>query len=77
MDMSWSLAYQAYLGLANTIGIDRILFATDYPCGSMKAGPPFFDHMPINANEKEKIAHFNVERPLGLGQDAHRRRAAE
>jgi hypothetical protein len=33
--------------------------------GSMKAGQPFFDaHQP---NEKEKIAHLNAERPLGLG----------
>jgi uncharacterized protein len=77
MDKSWSLAYQPYLGMATTIGIDRVLFTTDYPYGSMKAGRPFFDHMPINANEKEKIAHLNAERLLGLGQDAHPRRAAE
>jgi predicted TIM-barrel fold metal-dependent hydrolase len=34
--------------------------------------------MPINANEKEKIAHLNAERLLGLGQKERRsgRRAA-
>ena len=56
-------------------GIDRVLFTTDYPYGSMKAARPFFDHMPINANDREKIAHLNAERLLGLGQDAaHLRR---
>jgi hypothetical protein len=33
--------------------------------------------MPINANDKEKIGHLNAERLLGLGRDAHLRRAAE
>jgi uncharacterized protein len=78
MDASWSLSYHAYLGMANTVGIDRVLFTTDYPYGSMKAARPFFDRMPINANDREKIAHLNAERLLGLGQDAaHLRRAAE
>ena len=78
MDKSWSLSYQAYLSMANTVGIDRVLFTTDYPYGSMKAARPFFDQMPINTNDKEKIAHLNAERLLGLGQDAaHLRRAAE
>jgi predicted TIM-barrel fold metal-dependent hydrolase len=77
MDKSWSLSYHAYLGMANTVGIDRVLFTTDYPYGSMKAARPFFDQMPINANDREKIAHLNAERLLGLGQGAHLRRAAE
>jgi predicted TIM-barrel fold metal-dependent hydrolase len=76
MDKSWSLAYHAYLGMANTIGIDRVLFTTDYPYGSMKAARQFFDQMPINANDKEKIAHLNAERLLGLGQNKRRRAAA-
>jgi predicted TIM-barrel fold metal-dependent hydrolase len=76
MDKSWSLAYHAYLGMANTIGIDRVLFTTDYPYGSMRAARQFFDQMPINANDKEKIAHLNAERLLGLGQNERRRAAA-
>jgi predicted TIM-barrel fold metal-dependent hydrolase len=32
--------------------------------------------MPINANDKEKIAHLNAERLLGLGQNKRRRAAA-
>jgi predicted TIM-barrel fold metal-dependent hydrolase len=72
MDKSWSLAYQAYQSMANTVGIDRVLFTTDWPYASMKAARQFFDQMPVNANDKEKIAHLNAERLLGLG----RRRAA-
>jgi predicted TIM-barrel fold metal-dependent hydrolase len=52
--------------MANTIGIDRVLFTTDHPYGSMKAARPFFDQMPISANDREKIAHRNAERLLGL-----------
>jgi len=70
VDKSWSSSYQAYLSMANTIGIDRVLFTTDYPYGSMKATRQFFDQMPINVNDKEKIAHLNAERLLGLGQNA-------
>jgi uncharacterized protein len=70
MDKSWSLSYQAYLGMVNTIGIDRVLFTTDYPYGSMKAARHFFDQMPINVNDKEKIAHLNAERLLDLSQNA-------
>jgi uncharacterized protein len=77
VDKSWNLSYEAYLGMANTIGIDRVLFTTDHPYGSMKAARPFFDQMPVNANDKEKIAHLNAERLLGLGNAAHLRRAAE
>jgi hypothetical protein len=63
MDKSWNSAYQAYLGLANTLGIDRVLFTADAPYGSMKASRQCFDQMPINVNDKEKIAHLNAEPP--------------
>jgi uncharacterized protein len=65
IDGSWSLSYQAYLSMVNTVGIDRVLFTSDYPYGSMKAARQFFDQMPINVNDKEKIAHLNAERLLG------------
>jgi uncharacterized protein len=64
IDGSWSLSYQAYLSMANTVGIDRVLFTSDHPYGNMKAARQFLDQMPINANDKEKIAHLNAERLL-------------
>jgi uncharacterized protein len=75
MDKSWNSAYQAYLGLANTLGIDRVLFTADAPYGSMKASRQCFDQMPINVNDKEKIAHLNAERLLGLSFEAKRKLA--
>jgi uncharacterized protein len=72
MDKSWSLSYQAYLSMVNTVGSDRVVFTTDYPYASMKAARHFFDQMPINVNDKEKIAHLNAERLLRLGQNGQR-----
>jgi len=65
IDSSWNLSYQAYLSMENTVGIDRVLFTADYPYGSMMAARKFLDQMPINVNDKEKIAHLNAERLLG------------
>jgi uncharacterized protein len=52
--------------MANTVGIDRVVFTTDYPYGDMKAARRFFDQMPISPVDKEKIGHLNAERLLGL-----------
>jgi uncharacterized protein len=76
MDKSWSLSYQAYLSMANAVGIDRVVFTADYPYGDMKAARRFFDQMPINTNDKQKIAHLNGERLLGLGAKEGRVRKA-
>jgi predicted TIM-barrel fold metal-dependent hydrolase len=70
IDKSWSASYQAYLGMANTIGSDRVLFTTDTPYGSMKAARQCFDQMPIDENDKKKIAYLNAERLLGLSFEA-------
>jgi predicted TIM-barrel fold metal-dependent hydrolase len=66
IDKSWNSAYQAYLAMVNTIGVDRTLFTTDTPYGSMKAARQCFDRMPIDENDKRKIAYLNAERLLGL-----------
>jgi uncharacterized protein len=65
-DPSWSLSFNAYLSMVNVIGIDRIVFTADYPFGNMKAARQFLDQMPITPADKEKIAHVNAERLLGL-----------
>jgi predicted TIM-barrel fold metal-dependent hydrolase len=66
IDPSWSLSFNAYQAMVNVIGIDRIVFTTDYPFASMKAGRQFLEQMPINPADKEKIAHLNAERLLKL-----------
>jgi predicted TIM-barrel fold metal-dependent hydrolase len=70
MDSGWSLANNVYQAMVNVIGIDRIVFTTDYPFGNMKATRQFFDQMPINPADKEKIAHLNAERLFGMGLTA-------
>jgi uncharacterized protein len=65
VDPTWSLSFNAYLGMVNVIGIDRIVLTTDYPYGSIKAARQFLEQMPINPADKEKIAHLNAERLLG------------
>jgi predicted TIM-barrel fold metal-dependent hydrolase len=62
MDSGWSMANNAYQAMVNVIGIDRIVFTTDYPFGNMKATRQFFDQMPVGHADKEKIAHLNAER---------------
>ncbi|MGO9225065.1 amidohydrolase family protein [Mycobacterium sp.] len=74
VDGSWNLSFNAYQGMVNVIGIDRIVFTTDYPFGNMRAARQFFERMPINPADKEKVAHLNAERLLGLpnqGQPKH------
>ncbi|MDI3315287.1 MAG: amidohydrolase family protein [Mycobacterium sp.] len=66
MDPSWSLSFDAYLAMVHVIGVDRIVFTTDYPYGNMAAARRFFDQMPITPADKEKIAHLNAERLLKL-----------
>jgi uncharacterized protein len=66
LDPSWSLSFNAYLGMVNVIGIDRIVFTTDYPYGNINAARQFLDQMPINPADKEKIAHLNAQRLLNL-----------
>ncbi|MDT5163499.1 MAG: uncharacterized protein QOC88_393 [Mycobacterium sp.] len=52
--------------MANVIGIDRVLFTADYPFADMRAGRQFLEQMPIPPVDREKIAHLNAERLLGL-----------
>jgi uncharacterized protein len=52
--------------MVNVIGIDRVVFTADYPFASMKAGRQFLEQMPISPADKDKIAHLNAERLLGL-----------
>jgi hypothetical protein len=49
-----------------TIGVDRIMFAVDHPFADGAQARRFLDQAPISDEDREKIAHGNAERLLGL-----------
>ena len=65
-----------FAAAAEALGIDRILFAVDYPYSQNEAGRAFLDGLPVSSPDKEKIAHGNAERLLKLTERAPAGRAA-
>jgi uncharacterized protein len=55
-----------FLDLLLEVGVDRIMFSVDYPYGSMEEARSFLEHLPVSAEDREKIAHGNAEKLLGL-----------
>jgi len=55
-----------FLDLLLQVGVDRIMFSADYPYGSMAQARAFLDQLPVSAGDRERIAHGNAERLLGL-----------
>jgi len=55
-----------FLELLLQVGVDRIMFSADYPYGSMTQARAFLDQLPVSPADKERIAHGNAERLLGL-----------
>ncbi len=50
-----------------TFGVDRILFSVDYPFERNAIARAFLDKLSVvTAEDKEKIAHLNAEKLLGL-----------
>ena len=49
-----------------TMGEDRIMFSVDYPMASAKAGADWFRAVDLPRAVKEKIAHGNARRLLGI-----------
>lgn len=55
-----------FLAALEAFGADRILFSVDYPFSPNAAGRRFLDELPVSAEDREKIAHGNADRLLGL-----------
>jgi uncharacterized protein len=55
-----------FLLLHQVLGPDRLLFSVDYPFSSNGQGRAFLDALQINPTDKERLAHGNAERLLGL-----------
>jgi uncharacterized protein len=56
----------AFLDLWFQVGVDQIMFSVDYPYASMEAARAFLEQLPLSPADKERIAHGNAERLLGL-----------
>jgi uncharacterized protein len=50
-----------FLDLLLEIGVDRIMFSVDHPYQSMAKSRAFLEQIPVNAADKERIAHGNAE----------------
>jgi len=49
------------------VGADRILFSVDYPFETFEDACTWFDGMPLNGGDKEKIGKGNAEKLFKLG----------
>jgi predicted TIM-barrel fold metal-dependent hydrolase len=56
----------AFLDLLLQVGVNQIMFSTDYPYSSMEQARTFLDQLPVSPADKEQIAHGNAERLLRL-----------
>ena len=55
-----------FLNLLLEVGVDRIMFSVDYPYGSMAEARAFLQQLPVSEADRERIAHGNAEKLLGL-----------
>jgi uncharacterized protein len=55
-----------FLNLLLEVGVERIMFSVDHPYGSMAEARAFLQQLPVSAADRERIAHGNAEKLLGL-----------
>jgi predicted TIM-barrel fold metal-dependent hydrolase len=55
-----------FLNLLLEVGVDRIMFSVDHPYGSMAEARTFLQQLPVSEADRERIAHGNAEKLLGL-----------
>jgi predicted TIM-barrel fold metal-dependent hydrolase len=56
----------AFLDLLLQVGVDRILFSTDYPYSSMESARNFLEQLPVCPADKREMTHGNAERLLRI-----------
>lgn len=59
-------SHQALTDAIQTIGIDNVMFAIDYPFESTEQAAEFIRTAPLSPVDKERVAHANAERILRL-----------
>ena len=55
-----------FLLLLETFGADRIVFSVDYPFMANDGARGFLERLPVSPADRERIAHGNADRLLGL-----------
>jgi predicted TIM-barrel fold metal-dependent hydrolase len=50
-----------------TFGIERILFSVDYPFSTNAVGRQFLDSLPLDEQDRQRLAYGNADRLLSLG----------
>jgi hypothetical protein len=55
-----------FLDLLLEVGVGRIMFSVDHPYGSMAEARAFLQQLPVSEADRERIAHGNAEKMLGL-----------
>jgi predicted TIM-barrel fold metal-dependent hydrolase len=55
-----------FLNLLLEVGAGRIMFSVDHPYGSMVEARAFLQQLPVSELDRERIAHGNAEKLLGL-----------
>ncbi|WP_051217635.1 amidohydrolase family protein [Paenibacillus assamensis] len=56
----------AFLDLFLQVGVERIMFSTDYPYSSMHEARAFLEQLPVSPADQARIAHHNAERLLKI-----------
>ncbi|MCR8842306.1 amidohydrolase family protein [Paenibacillus sp. SC116] len=56
----------AFLDLFLQVGVERIMFSTDYPYSSMHEARAFLDQLPVSPADRARIAHRNAEQLLKI-----------
>lgn len=55
------------LATIHEVGVDRVMFASDYPWEQIEDGADFIEAAPIGEDERRKVCHGNAEQLFGLG----------
>ncbi|MCQ2303880.1 MAG: amidohydrolase family protein [Bacteroidales bacterium] len=61
---SGQMSTAAFECCKNVLGIDSIMFGSDYPYENMKDMVGFYESLNLNDEEKEKLFHLNAEKYL-------------
>ena len=62
-------SHSALIGAIAAVGIDRVMFAIDYPYEETGPAADFLNSVPLEPAQLDQIAFGNAERILGLNRD--------